>query len=215
MWRREGRITPGQEQALMDYWPRWGLTFSSGYDWQKIFGRDAPLVMDIGFGNGESVIALALAHPEWNIIGIDVYRPGVGHLLRQVAENNIENVRVFCHDAVEVLQALDNNVLSRVQIFFPDPWQKKRHHKRRLIQVPFVQMVIERLCEGGELVLATDWEEYASHMMEVLSAASQLKNVFGTLQFAERDEIRPLTKFERRGHRAGHSVWDVRFIKSH
>jgi tRNA (guanine-N7-)-methyltransferase len=211
--RREGRITPAQENALANFWPKYGIDFSLELKDKKLFARAAPLVIDIGFGNGESTVAIALAHPEWNIIGIDVYQPGVGNLLRQLAENNIYNVRVFCCDAVEVLQnIIASNSVHRVQIFFADPWPKKRHHKRRLIQSEFVKVIVDRLQQGGELVLATDWQNYAEHMVEVLNAEPLLQNTT-TETFSARDDLRPLTKFEKRGQRAGHDVWDLRFVK--
>ena len=211
--RREGRITPAQEQALTNQWQKYGVDFSLELKDEKIFSRAAPLVIDIGFGNGESTVAIAKAHPEWNIIGIDVYRPGVGNLLRQLAEHNIDNVRVFCCDAVEVLQnIIPSNSLHRVQIFFADPWPKKRHHKRRLIQPEFVKVIADRLQQGGELVLATDWQNYAEHMVEVLNLEPLFQNK-ASADFSPRDELRPLTKFEKRGQRAGHDVWDLRFIK--
>jgi tRNA (guanine-N7-)-methyltransferase len=215
--RREGRITVAQKQAYAEHWQRFGIDFLGELitpdQWQELFKRSAPLVVDLGFGNGESTAALALAHPEWNIIGIEVYRPGVGNLFRQLVEKEISNVRVFCHDAVEVLQtAFPSASLQRVQIFFPDPWQKKRHHKRRLIQPEFVALIADRLQLQGELLLATDWQAYAEHMAEVLMAQTVLRSASDAV-FAPRDNLRPLTKFERRGQKAGHDVWDLKFIK--
>ncbi|MFI4954295.1 MAG: tRNA (guanosine(46)-N7)-methyltransferase TrmB [Gammaproteobacteria bacterium] len=210
--RREGRITPGQQLAFDEHWESFAIPFPATPDWSMVFNRDAPLVVDIGFGNGESVVALAQAHPEWNIIGIEVYRPGVGYLFRQLQEKQITNVRVICHDAVEVLQsAFAPQSLSRVQIFFPDPWPKKRHHKRRLIQPAFVALLAERLKETGVLALATDWQDYAEHMITVLSAETLLENRAAT--FSPRDEVRPLTKFECRGQHAGHEIWELNFTK--
>lgn len=210
--RREGRITPGQEQAFAHHWQQYGVDFPSVPDWDTVFGRKAPLVLDIGFGNGESVIALAQAHPEWNIIAIEVYRPGIGQLLQQLVALQLTNVRVVFHDAVEVLHtAFPPNSLARIQIFFSDPWPKKRHHKRRLIQTEFVQMMAERLQVNGELVLATDWQNYAEQMLEVLTQQPLLQNTAES--YAQRDISRPLTKFERRGQRIGHEVWDLKFTK--
>lgn len=216
--RREGRMTDAQQQAFAEYWQQFGIDFQNtlftAEDWQKHFAQQVPLVLDIGFGNGESTVALAQAHPDWNIIGIEVYRPGVGHLFRQLVENNIKNVRVFCHDAVEVLQAMiASQSLQRVQIFFPDPWQKKRHHKRRLIQPAFVSLIAERLQPQGELVLATDWQDYAEYMAQVLTEQTAFSKSSEDI-FVPRDHLRPLTKFERRGQKAGHNVWDLKFIKS-
>lgn len=210
--RREGRITPGQQSALTEYWPRWGIDFSGSYNWSELFNRNAPLAMDIGFGNGESVVALALAHPDWNILAVEVYRPGIGHLLNALEKNHIQNVRVMCHDAVEVLHtAIEADSLTYVQIFFPDPWPKKRHHKRRLIQPDFVECIANKLKVGGVLALATDWQEYAEHMLLVLSNSS-LKNKYEN-EFAPRDECRPLTKFEKKGEKAGHLTWDLKFTR--
>lgn len=215
--RREGRMTPGQQQTFAQQWQVYGIDFPAPEkkleNWQQTFSREAPLAIDIGFGNGESTVALALAHPEWNIIAIEVYRAGIAQLLRQLAENNIHNVRVFCHDAVEVLQtAIPAKSVQRVQLFFPDPWQKKRHHKRRLVQPEFVQLISNCLMPQGEFALATDWEHYAQHMLEILSMQTELKNK-NEKGFAERDPLRPITKFERRGHEAGHHVWDLNFKK--
>ncbi len=211
--RREGRITPGQQEAFAANWTAFSIPFPSTPDWSSVFKRTAPLAIDIGFGNGESVVALAEAYPEWNIIGIEVYRSGVGQLFRQLQEKNITNVRVICHDAVEVLQtAFAAQTLQRAQIFFPDPWPKKRHHKRRLVQGNFITLLTERLVAGGVLALATDWQDYAEQMLEVLSAEMLLNNTAAT--FADRDSIRPLTKFEQRGQRAGHQIWDLNFVKT-
>jgi tRNA (guanine-N7-)-methyltransferase len=211
--RREGRITPGQQQALTQHWEHWGIDFSGNkIDWIKEFGRDAPLVLDIGFGNGESVVALAQAHPEWNIVAIEVYRPGIGQLLQQVVALQLTNVRVIFHDAVEVLQtAIAPDSLTRIQIFFSDPWPKKRHNKRRLIQAEFVQLMVERLQTNAEIVLATDWQDYAEQMLQVLSQQALLRNT--AEHYAPREVLRPLTKFELRGQRIGHEVWDLKFSK--
>lgn len=211
--RREGRITSAQQTAFDAYWATFGVTFPSNPDWCAIFNRLAPLVVDIGFGNGESVIALARAHPEWNIIGVEVYRPGIGHLFRQLQEQQITNVRVICYDAVEVLQtAFAAQSLSRVQVFFPDPWPKKRHHKRRIIQADFIHLVASRLQPGGILAVATDWQDYAEHMLTVLAAEPLLIN--NATAYAARDALRPLTKFERRGQRVGHEIWDLNFMRN-
>ena len=213
---REGRLTAGQQQAYQALWPRYGLTYCPGLAaeyWSGVFGRSAPLVVDIGFGSGESTLALAQAHPEWNIVGIEVYRTGIASLFRQLLARDIVNVRVMGHDAVEVLQHMVPAAsLQRVQIFFPDPWPKKRHHKRRLIQPAFVALVADRLQAGGELALATDWPEYAEHMANTLEAQTVLRRLSGE-RYGARDALRPLTKFERRAQACGQAVWELTYAK--
>jgi tRNA (guanine-N7-)-methyltransferase len=210
---RTGRMTPGQQRAFDEYWDRWGLEATGGtLDFDRVFGRGGPRVLEIGFGMGQSLVAMAAAAPETNFIGIEVHRPGVGKLLHSMQEQEVDNIRVYCHDAVEVLRdCIPRASLDKVQIFFPDPWHKKKHHKRRLIQAPLVQQLVERLKTGGVLHLATDWEDYARQMMAVLSATAGLSNAHGEGQFAPRPEHRPLTKFEVRGERLGHGVWDLEF----
>ena len=168
--------------------------------------------MEIGFGMGQSLAAMAAAQPETNFLGVEVHRPGVGRLLHALAEQGLENTRVYCHDAVEVLErCIAPAGLDGVQVYFPDPWHKKRHHKRRLIQPPLVALLCERLAPGGYLHLATDWENYAEQMLEVLSAEPRLRNRAGPGEYSPRPSWRPETKFERRGHRLGHGVWDLVF----
>ena len=210
---RTGRMTPGQQRAFDEYWDRWGLEAGAGtLDFDKVFGRSGPRVLEIGFGMGQSLVAMAAAAPETNFIGIEVHRPGVGKLLHSMQEQGVDNIRVYCHDAVEVLHdCIPPASLDTVQIFFPDPWHKKKHHKRRLIQPALVQQLVQRLKTGGVLHLATDWEDYAQQMMTVLSATAGLANAHGEGQFAPRPEHRPLTKFEVRGERLGHGVWDLVF----
>jgi len=211
--RREGRLTAGQQRALDELWPRFGVDYSGNtLDLAAIFGRSAPITLEIGFGNGESLADMAQAAPERDFIGIEVHRPGVGHLLQRIEALGLSNQRVMCHDAVEVLKhQIPPGSLDRVQVFFPDPWHKKRHHKRRIIQPDFVALLATRLAPGGVLHLATDWEDYALHMMEVMQTTPAFRNT--TEGFAPRPEQRPLTKFEQRGHRLGHGVWDVLFEK--
>jgi tRNA (guanine-N7-)-methyltransferase len=211
---RSGRATVAQQRALVELWPAYGVEFSPGpLDWNAIFGRSAPRMMEIGFGAGEALLEFASAHPEFDCIGIDVHRPGVGRLLLGAEAAALKNLRVVCHDAVEVLQTqIAPASLTLVHIFFPDPWPKKRHHKRRLIQEPFVQSLARVLQPGGVLRLATDWEPYAHHMRAVIDACSELTNVANG--FAERSAARPLTRFERRGQRLGHGVWDLEYRKS-
>jgi tRNA (guanine-N7-)-methyltransferase len=222
---RTGRMTSGQERAFNDNWARWGLEHSAGrIDFTETFGRHergdpaaggtAPRVLEIGFGMGQSLVEMAAAAPGTDFIGIEVHKPGVGRLLHSMVEQHVDNIRVYCHDAVEVLRdCIPEASLDTIQIFFPDPWHKKRHHKRRLIQGAFVAQVLTRLKPGGTLHLATDWEDYAEQMMEVLSQAQGLSNSCGAGEYSPRPAHRPLTKFELRGERLGHGVWDLVFTK--
>jgi tRNA (guanine-N7-)-methyltransferase len=214
---RTGRMTAGQTRALEDLWPRYGVEFSpQPLSLDALFGRVAPRTLEIGFGNGEHLAALATVHPERDYLGIEVHRPGVGHLLLLAATNNLANVRASSHDAVEVLsEQIAACSLDEVLVLFPDPWHKKRHHKRRLIQPPFVELIASRLREGGVLRLATDWEEYAVQMLEVLSAANALfANLSPTGDWMPRPEERAPTRFEKRGARLGHGVWDLAFRRT-
>lgn len=211
--RREGRLTDAQRRALDELWPRYGVTpGAASLDFARLFGRDAPVHLEIGFGNGEALAAMAAAHPQNNYLGIEVHRPGVGALLRRLDAEGITNVRVVSVDAKDVLgQCIPDASLAAVYLFFPDPWPKKRHHKRRLLQSEFAQLVRRKLKLGGEFHLATDWEDYARHMLAVLSAADGFENVATPGPFTPRPEMRPLTRFERRGQRLGHGVWDLTF----
>ncbi len=213
---RTGRMTAGQQRAFDQNWERFGLEPAAGaLDFERVFGRAGPRVLEIGFGMGQSLVAMAAAAPQSNFIGIEVHRPGVGRLLHSMAEQGVDNIRVYCHDAVEVLRdCIPDASLDTVQIFFPDPWHKKKHNKRRLIQPPFVALLCSKLKPGGTLHLATDWEHYAQQMLEVLSAAQGFENTCAPGQFAPRPEHRPLTKFELRGERLGHGVWDLVFTRS-
>jgi tRNA (guanine-N7-)-methyltransferase len=211
---RQGRMTLGQNAALEKLWPLFGLDSAQDFNAKETFGRDAPLILEIGFGNGESLAQMALQAPQEDYLGVEVHRPGVGHLLLKVAELGLRNVRVYCADAVDVLQrCILPNSLNRVQVFFPDPWYKKRHHKRRLVSAGFAALVADRLKPGGVLHCATDWEDYALHMLTVLEASAQLRNQAGMGCRSERPACRPLTKFEARGQRLGHGVWDLLFEK--
>ena len=208
---RQGRVSNAQarhHQALM---PVWGIAYQPrGLDLVAEFGRVAPKILEIGFGMGETTAVIAAAHPELDFLGVEVHTPGVGSLLKEIAERNLGNVRIVQHDAVEVIRdMIGPGTLAGIHIFFPDPWPKKRHHKRRLIQADFVRLLSGRLAPGGYFHCATDWEEYAQQMVVVLSAEPLLENtVHG---FAPRPDYRPLTKFEQRGLRLGHGVWDVVF----
>jgi tRNA (guanine-N7-)-methyltransferase len=210
---RAGRVGSGQARALAELGPRYLLPYQSGLvDLDAIYGRSAPKILEIGFGMGEGLAEIAAAHPENDYLGVEVHTPGVGALLKQVGERGLDNVRVIQHDAVEVLtHMLAPGSLAGVHIFFPDPWHKKRHNKRRLIQPPFVRLLAGRIAPGGYLHLATDWEDYALQMLEVLSAEPELANI--TDGFSARPDTRPLTKFEQRGIRLGHGVWDLVFHK--
>lgn len=211
---RGGRLTPSQEQAINTLWPVYGLEKDQGLiKREDVFERSAELVFEIGFGMGDSLVAMAAEHPERDYIGIDVHPPGIGTILREIKIADLKNLRVMQGDAMEVLQTcFEDNELDRVQIFFPDPWHKKRHHKRRMIQPAFVSELAAKMRSGGILHLATDWENYAEQMMEVMSASEQFRNLAGEGNFAE-DHERVETKFERRGRRLGHGVWDLLFEK--
>jgi tRNA (guanine-N7-)-methyltransferase len=211
--RREGRITPGQQRAMDSLWPRYGVPLEAGearLDPAELFGNDRPVVLEIGFGNGDSLAAMARAHPDWNYLGIEVHRPGVGRLLQTLESLEIANVRVLDRDAVEVLgNALPACSIDRVQLFFPDPWPKKKHHKRRIVQPAFLDLLHDVLKPGGIFHAATDWEDYALHMLVVLGADARFENLAGRGAFSPRPPDRPLTKFEDRGKRLGHGVWDL------
>ncbi|MAY01873.1 MAG: tRNA (guanosine(46)-N7)-methyltransferase TrmB [Gammaproteobacteria bacterium] len=211
---RGGRLTVSQQKALENYWPEYGLERNQGIvESQLLFGNDHPLVFEIGFGMGDSLVEMAAASPQHNFIGVDVHPPGIGMILRKIAERELGNVRVYQDDAKLVLaECMTDNSIDRVQIFFPDPWHKKRHHKRRLIQAAFIEELLPKLKTGGVLHLATDWQNYAEQMLEVLSGFSQLKNLATSGNFSTEHE-RPVTKFERRGERLGHGVWDLQFRK--
>lgn len=211
--KREGRLTKGQARALEKCWPTMGLTVDMGLlDFSQVFGNDNPVVLEIGFGMGKSLVEMAAAAPELNFIGIEVHRPGVGACLSSADEADVKNLRVFEHDAVEVLaKCIADNSLHRVQLYFPDPWHKKRHHKRRLVQPAFVEDLRIKLAIGGQFHMATDWEPYAEHMLEVMQAASDFENTSDTNDYVPRPDYRPITKFETRGQRLGHGVWDLIF----
>ncbi|WP_417765660.1 tRNA (guanosine(46)-N7)-methyltransferase TrmB [Spongiibacter tropicus] len=213
---RTGRMTEGQKRAYDLHWPSKGLELKNGaIVLPEVFGRDAPVVLEIGFGMGDSLAQMAAAEPDKDFIGVEVHSPGVGRLMHLIDESGIENLRAYCDDAVEVLeQCIADNSLSRVQIYFPDPWHKKRHHKRRLVQSEFVQLLRRKLKPGGVIHLATDWENYAEHMMLVMSGAEGFRNTQGEGAFAPRPDYRPVTKFEKRGERLGHGVWDLLFEKT-
>ncbi len=210
--RRSARMTAAQRAAIERDWPTYGLEGASVLQLDAEFGRRAPRVMEIGFGNGETLVSLAESHPGCDYLGVDVYEPGIGRTLAAVAEKQLGNVRLLRGDAVEVLrQRLAPASLDTVLLLFPDPWPKKRHHKRRLVQADFVKLVASRLKPGGDFHLATDWRNYAEHMLAVLEAEDAFGNLAGQGNFCEQGADRPTTKFERRGQRLGHEVLDLRF----
>lgn len=208
---RQGRVSNAQARSVDTLMPRFGIAYRPVLlDLNAAFGRESPKVLEIGFGMGETTAAIAAAHPDIDYLALEVHTPGVGSLLKQIGEAGLTNVRIIQHDAVEVVRDMvAPGKLAGVHVFFPDPWPKKRHHKRRLLQPPFVAMLAQRLAPGGYLHCATDWEEYAQQMLEVLAGEPLLENT--ATDFAPRPDYRPLTKFEQRGRRLGHGVWDVVF----
>ena len=211
--RRQGRLTKGQQHALDNYWPVMGVEYQpEPVDLVSLFGREAPVVLEIGFGMGASLVTMAASNPQQNFLGIEVHSPGVGACLSTAHEAGVENLRVMCHDAVDVLdKMIPDNSLRMVQLFFPDPWHKARHNKRRIVQAPFAELVLRKLKLGGVFHMATDWEAYAEHMLEVMSSLAGYQNQSATKDYVPRPESRPLTKFEQRGQRLGHGVWDLMF----
>ncbi|MDA9557472.1 tRNA (guanosine(46)-N7)-methyltransferase TrmB [Vibrio sp.] len=212
--RREGRLTKGQESAMNDCWPTMGIDYQKELlNWKEVFGNDNPVVLEIGFGMGASLVEMAKNAPNKNFIGIEVHSPGVGACLSSARDEGVSNLRVMCHDAVEVFEhMIPNSSLMGVQLFFPDPWHKKRHHKRRIVQLPFAEMVREKLIlDQGLFHMATDWENYAEHMIEIMNEAPGYDNIAQDGDYIPRPDDRPLTKFEARGHRLGHGVWDIKY----
>ena len=215
--RREGRLTDSQARALASLYPVYGLSLDRIQ--QENFLREKPLILEIGFGMGDSLAQMAQEHPDWNYLGVEVHRPGVGHILLLTEKLKLNNLKIIHADVMDVLENLPEDILLQgVQIFFPDPWPKKRHHKRRLVQAAFIEKLILKIKPGGFIHLATDWEDYATWMMEVLSHTpslkAQLKNKQGELNYAEKNTHgRPITKFQKRGENLGHGVWDMVFVK--
>lgn len=208
--RREGRMTPAQERAFERLWNRFGIGFTAAcLDLDALFGRRADRVLEIGFGNGETLVELAAADPERDFIGVEVHRPGVGHALLAAEKADLSNLKVIVHDAVEVLrEQVPPGSLQRVNVYFPDPWPKKRHHKRRLLQAPFLERVATRLAPDGTLRVATDWQSYAEHIDEVIATSTGLRVVRRHEHAGDAPLDRPVTKFERRGLRQGHRIVD-------
>lgn len=208
---RAGRMTEGQSRAFERFWPEYGLSLEDGsLEYAAVFGREAPRVLEIGFGMGDSLLQMAQEEPDKDFIGIEVHPPGVGALVNNAGKAGVRNLRVYLADAVDVLsECIAEGSLQRIQVYFPDPWHKKKHHKRRIIQPPLVALLSSRLAPGGLLHLATDWQPYAEHMSEVLADEPLLENCAEQGEFVARPDFRPVTKFERRGERLGHGVWDL------
>ena len=212
---RAGRMTQAQERALSELWPAYGVDLSNDpLDLESVFGRRAPRCLEIGFGIGEVIGSLAEKHPHIDYLGIEVHRPGVGRLLLHANAAGLHNLRVICHDAVEVLQTgIRDQTFDEILVFFPDPWHKKRHHKRRLIDPLFVATAADKLRAGGVLRLATDWQDYAEQMLAVCNASPRLASLSPDRSYVTRPDFRPPTRFERRGARLGHGVWDLAYSK--
>ena len=213
--RRAGRLTTSQQRALDELWPEFGVAFApETLRLDELFGRTAPVVLEIGFGNGETLVQQAAEHPELDFLGIEVHEPGVGHCLIKARAAGIANLRLIRHDAVEVLDAMIPPAsLARVNLYFPDPWPKKRHHKRRIVQPPFLAMVAGRLAPGGALHVATDWENYAEHIEATVLESGHFTCAEKRVHSGDEPLDRPETKFERRGLRHGHRIWDWRFVR--
>ena len=211
--RRTGRLTPSQEKALIELWPQYGLKFADRpLDLKNVFGRSAPIVLEIGFGNGETLVRQAADNPDKNFIGIEVHEPGVGHCLLKAREAGVNNLRLISHDAIEVLSSqIGTRTLSRVNLYFPDPWPKKKHHKRRIVQHDFLRLIADRLIARGTLNVATDWANYAEHIDEVLSESDRFECTQRREHDGDQPADRPQTKFERRGLKKGHRIFDWRF----
>lgn len=212
---RAGRLTKGQEGALERQWPIMGMELEDGaIDPAKVFGRDGHVVLEIGYGMGQSLVQMAQAAPEKDFIGVEVHLPGVGSLLHHAEEAGVSNLRTYKDDAIEVLKLIPDNSIDTVQLFFPDPWHKKKHHKRRIVNNEFSQTLRRVLKPGGIFHMATDWEPYSEHMLEVMDVAEGYENIAGSEKFVDRPQHRPYTKFEKRGERKGHGVWDIMYKKT-
>ena len=212
---REGRMTEGQKKAYEELWPQFGISITNQLlDYSALFSNEHPVILEIGFGNGDSLIETARNNPQNNYIGIEVHRPGVGRLLANIERENLNNLKAIRHDAIEVLE---NNIpdqsLDGVCLFFADPWPKKKHHKRRIVQDSFADLCQKKLKPGGYLHMATDWEHYAQHMLKVMENRNDFNNSAGAGNYSPRPEYRPLTKFENRGQKLGHGVWDLIYTR--
>ncbi len=212
---RQGRYTTAQKNALAKHWQTFGIEYQKQkLDFTRLFGRKSEITLEIGFGNGESLLQQAIQFPQMDFIGVEVHGPGIGYLLHRIIEHELTNIRVIRYDAVEVLKyQIKDNSLARVQIFFPDPWHKKRHHKRRLVQAEFARLVYDKLICGGRLHMATDWHNYAQQMLSVLDDTPGFRNLEGRGNYTGSRGTRTETRFERRGKKLGHDVWDITYIK--
>jgi tRNA (guanine-N7-)-methyltransferase len=213
---RAGKITAGQKKAFETLWPVYGLSLFKGkIDPETLFGRSAPLVLEIGFGMGDSLFQMAKQEPEKNFIGIEVHPPGVGRLMNLAHQENLTNLRVYMADAMDVLDdCIPDEIIDRLQLYFPDPWHKKKHNKRRIVQKPFVQKLHPKLKPAGIFHMATDWQPYAEYMVEVMDLCEGFENIQKSSPYSPRPDYRPITKFEKRGEKLGHGVWDLVFKKS-
>jgi tRNA (guanine-N7-)-methyltransferase len=213
--RRSGRLTLGQRTGLIDLWPQFGVDIPSGtIDLNSLFKNIQPITLEIGFGNGDSLLEMAINAPDQNFLGIEVYEAGIGRLINEANKHQLTNLKIIKEDAVEVLKHhIEDNSFKTFQLFFPDPWHKKKHHKRRLVKMDFLDLISNKLQDGGTMHIATDWENYAEYMMVTLENHPHFKNTLGAHKYSLRPEHRPITKFERRGERLGHGVWDLIFFK--
>jgi len=211
--KREGRLTKAQERAINEHWQIMGLNHSDGaINGAKLFGNNNPLVLEIGFGMGKSLVEMAKNAPELNFIGVEVHKPGVGACIALAVEQDVTNLKVYEHDAIEVLaDCIVDQSLMTVQLFFPDPWHKKKHHKRRIVQASFVESIRQKLKIGGVFHMATDWQNYAQCMLDDMQNSAGFENLSSSNDYVPRPDPRPLTKFENRGQRLGHGVWDLQF----
>jgi len=212
---RQGRLTVAQQNALENHWQDYGIDFSEQLlDFKTLFDNDNEVIIEIGFGNGESLLQQAINQPQYNFIGIEVHGPGVGHLIHEADTHGVHNIKVIRHDAVEVLeQQIADSSIKQLQLFFPDPWHKKRHHKRRIIKPAFIQLVKQKLKTGGILHMATDWQHYAEKMLEEMEDTEAFRNISGKGNYSKTQGARCETKFERRGIKLGHGVWDLLYEK--
>ena len=213
--RRSGRMTESQKKGLAEHWTQYGITYENcALNLTQLFGRDAPKNIEIGFGMGENILSVAQSKPNEDFIGIEVHQPAVGNILNKIHELELTNLKVMNHDAVEVFtHQVSDHALNSVSVFFPDPWHKSNHHKRRLIAPKFAELLATKIRKNGHVYLATDWEHYANQMLEVFSDNKHFKNLSPTNTYCKRMDFRPVTKFERRGLRLGHGVWDLIFEK--
>lgn len=212
--KRSGRLTPSQQRGLKELWSYYAIEPSAGLiDFSAVFGNDNPVVLEIGFGNGDTLVEMAGQNPQFNYVGIEVYEAGIGRLISSVHSKNLTNLKVLRGDAVEFLENnIADNSLNKVQLFFPDPWHKKKHHKRRIVQHNFLNLLSFKLKNKSQFHLATDWQNYAEQMMKTLEENKNFKNTQPVHTYIPRPDFRPLSKFEKRGHRLGHGVWDLIFI---